>query len=73
MKSINEKVEEYVSGFHPSIQRICKESYIDGANYVLETIEDIISNPRRYVSADATVPEWMINDIVECVNQLKSN
>lgn len=41
MKSINEKAKEYVLGFHPSIQRICKESFEDGANYVISCIEKI--------------------------------
>lgn len=49
------------------------EDFEAGAYYVLETIEDIISNPRRYVSANTTVSEGMINDIVECVNKLKCN
>ena len=42
MKSIKEKSENYVSGFHPSIQRMCKESFVDGANYVLEQIEKLL-------------------------------
>ena len=42
MKSINEKAEEYVLGFHSSIHRMCKESYIDGANYVVEQIEKLV-------------------------------
>lgn len=41
MKNIKERVEDYVSGFHPSIQRICKESFEAGANYVLEQIENL--------------------------------
>ena len=40
MKSIKEKAEEYTNGFHPSIQRMCKECFVDGANYVLEEIEN---------------------------------
>ena len=71
MKNIKEKAEDYVLGFHTSIQRMCKESFVGGANYVLETIEDIVSNPRRYVSPDTTVSEGMINDIVERINELK--
>lgn len=40
MKSIKEKAEEYTNGFHPSIRRMCNESFVDGANYVLEEIEN---------------------------------
>ena len=40
MKSIKEKAEEYTNGFHQSIRRMCKESFVDGANYVLEQIEN---------------------------------
>ena len=41
MKTIKEKSEEYTDGLHPSIQRMCKESFVDGANYVLEQIEEV--------------------------------
>jgi hypothetical protein len=42
MKSIKEQAENYVSGFHPSIQRMCKESFEESANYVLEQITEAI-------------------------------
>ena len=42
MKSIKEKSGDYVSGFHPSIQKMCKESFEAGAIYVLEQIEKLI-------------------------------
>ena len=41
MKSIKEKSEEYTNGLHPSIRRMCNESFVDGANYVLEQIEEV--------------------------------
>ena len=40
MKSIKEKSEEYTNGFHSAIKRMCKECFVDGANYVLEQIEN---------------------------------
>lgn len=40
MKSIKEKAEEYTNGFHSSIQRMCNESFVDGAIYVLNQIEE---------------------------------
>lgn len=45
MKSIKEKSEEYVYGFHPSIQRMCNESFEEGANYVLDAITNVINQP----------------------------
>lgn len=60
MKSIKEKAKDYVSGFHPSIQRMCNESYIDGANYVLEEIEKLVKFNR-----------WAAQDLYELIEQLK--
>ena len=37
-KELEEEAEEYVFGFHPSIQRMCKESFIDGAEWNREKI-----------------------------------
>ena len=42
MKSIKEKAENHVSGFYPGIQRMCKESFEEGTNYVLEQIIEAI-------------------------------
>lgn len=71
MKSIKEKTEEYIAGFHPSIQRMCSESYIDGANYVLDAIGNILSHPTHYVNADKSVEEGMLEAIIECIAQLQ--
>ena len=55
MKSIKEKSEEYTNGFHPSIQRMCNESFVDGATCALSVLfdasykEDWISNPKECV------------------------
>ena len=74
MKSIKETAVGYAKTKHTNqnLIEIVSWDFEAGANYVLEIIEDIVSNPRRYVSADTTVPEGMINDIVECINQLKN-
>jgi len=71
MKSIKEKGEDYVSGFHPSIQKMCKESFKAGAKYVLDAIEDVLSHPRRFVSDDISISEAMIVEITKIVEQLK--
>ena len=42
MKSIKEKAGNHVSSFYPGIQRMCKESYEEGATYVLEQIIESI-------------------------------
>ena len=65
MKSIKEKSENYISGFHPSIQRMCKESFEDGANYVLDAIEECF-NPKNDI-----VKQW--GAIATLIEQLKSN
>ena len=55
MEKIKEIAEEYTNGFHPSIQRMCNESFVDGANCVLSILfdasykEDWISNPKEGV------------------------
>ena len=55
MKSIKEMSEEYTNGFHPSIQRMCNESFVDGANCAISVLynaafkEDWISNPKEDV------------------------
>ena len=73
MKSIKETAVEYAKTKHTNqnLIEIVSWDFEAGANYVLEIIEDIVSNPRRYVSADTTVPEGMINDIVKRINELK--
>lgn len=60
MKSIKEKSEEYTNGFHPSIQRMCNESFVDGANYVLEEIGKLINHNR-----------WSAQDLYKVINELK--
>lgn len=72
MKSIKEKAEEHSKVFRSSIDEISKESYEAGASYVLGQIEDIVTHPQRYVSADRSVEEAMIEDIVKCIGKLKS-
>lgn len=44
MKSIKEKAEEYTNGFHPGIQRMCNESFVDGANYVLDEVGSLMKD-----------------------------
>ena len=50
--TIEEMADNYVNGFHPSIKRMCNESYTDGANALLEMLyhiaykEDWITNPK---------------------------
>ena len=72
MKSINEKAKEYVSGFHPSIQRMCKESYIDGANYMLEQIENFLKDSDLGNSAEEKFYKLdLMADIHGFIEQLK--
>ena len=66
MKSIKEKAEEYVLGFHTSIQRMCKESYTDGANYVLEQIEQLTNNQNW-----CAFPKQSHKELKELIEQLK--
>lgn len=63
MKTIKEKSEDYVSGFHPSIQRMCKESFAEGANYVLEQTLDRLSK--------CTTTNEFYEAFIDCVEQLK--
>ena len=37
-KELEDEADEYVFGFHPSIQRMCKESFIEGAEWNREKI-----------------------------------
>lgn len=65
MKTIKGKSEDYVSGFHPIIQRICKESFEAGANYVLECFESVLP---------FVVKKGIIyGKIKETIEQLKGN
>jgi len=65
MKSIKEKANEYVLGFHSSIQRMCKESYIDGANYVLEEIEKLLPKEDKNLNDYGKALVWRIKDAIE--------
>ena len=60
--NIKEKAEEYVFGFHPSIQRMCKESYVDGATYVLDEVEQVVQDN---LSSHSTFKLKCIKQIVE--------
>lgn len=65
MKPIKEKAEDYVYGFHQSIQRMCKESFEDGANYVLDAIEECF-NPKDDIVKQCGA-------IATLIEQLKGN
>lgn len=70
MKSIKEKSGDYVSNFHPSIQRMCKESFEAGANYVLEEIENVIKADRILGHPFPSL-EMRYNQIISVIEQLK--
>lgn len=66
MKTIKEKSEDYISGFHPIIQRICKESFEAGANYVLEQIEKLTNNQNW-----CAFPKQSHKELKELIEQIK--
>ena len=70
MKSIKEKAEENCIKYG-SLGDIAYSEFIDGANYVLDAIEDVLSHPRRFVNADIFISEAMIVEITKIVEQLK--
>lgn len=74
MKSIKEKAKEYTNGFHPSIQRMCNESFVDGANYVLDAIEEFMTTMNLGSNAAEKFYKLdLMADIHGFIEQLKSN
>ena len=73
MKSIKEKAEDIQLGYDDIQAPAIGRGFVLGANYVLEQIEDVLTNPRRYVNPDKSVEEGMVDAIIKCVEQLKSN
>lgn len=59
-EGLEQAADKYVFGFHPSIQRMCKECYIDGANWQKEQMmKDAVErvNKKMITRAIAWV-EW---------------
>jgi len=42
-----------------------------GAGYVIKQIENVLTNPRKYVNPDKSVEEGMVDALIKCVKQLK--
>lgn len=54
-------------------QHNMEQAYIEGAKFVLvEQISEILSHPQRYVNADKSVEQGMIDALNELVEQLKA-
>ena len=66
MKSIKEKANEHLNsvyaGYDDVLKKLVKESYVYGANYVLEEIEKLVKFNR-----------WAAQDLYKLIEQLKSN
>ena len=71
MKSIEKKAEDYAWSYY--FHNTAKCGFVAGANYVLDAIVSILSHPTQYVNTDKSVEEGMIDAIIECIEQLKSN
>ena len=72
MKSIKRKAEENCIKYG-NLGNVAYTEFIAGANYVLDAIEDVLTNPRRYVNPDKSVEEGMIDALIKRVEELKSN
>ena len=72
MKSIKEKADEKYPIITGELQTYNKK-FVEGANYVLDAIEDVLTNPRRYVNPDKSVEEGMIDALIKRVEELKGN
>lgn len=73
MKSIKEQSNEYAKEylFRTLSQRAPNIHFEAGANYVLDEIEKIICHPLRFVNANKTIEEGMIEEISKLLEQLK--
>ena len=65
MRSIKEKAKDFVYGFHPSIQRMCKESLEEGAQYVLKQITEAIRVCDNDRNTDLYKSLW------DCIDELR--
>jgi hypothetical protein len=71
MKSIKEKAEENCIKYG-SLGDIAYSEFIEGANYVLEQIENIIKSDRILGNPFPSL-EMRYNQIINIIEQLKSN
>ena len=72
MKSIKEKAIEYNKKKNFIIKGdVPNEDFEEGANYVLNAINDVLSHQRSFVSDDISTSEVMIVEITKILEQLK--
>ena len=78
MKSIKEKSEEHLNsvyaGYDDVLKELVKESYVSGANYVLDAIEEFMTTMN--LGSNAAEKFYKLDimaDIHAFIEQLKSN